>query len=108
MHSIRDRIHISESLDFISSMPLLLKGMYVQNWKYHENPPLDFETLEELKTAVKNKQDQYGECEFDWGKSTEEIISVVLDSMGKYLPEGGLQHVKEQMPKEAQQVFEKT
>jgi len=102
MHSIREGIHMGESLDLISPLPLLLKGMYVQNWKYHEKPPLEFESMEEFKKAVEQLQDQYREVQFNWNKSTEEIISICLHSLEKYLSKGQIQHIKGQMPKEVE------
>lgn len=105
MHMIRERIHISESLDLISSLPMLLKGMYVHNWKYHDKPPLDFDSMEGLINAVKNFQSQYGEIKFDWNQPTEKIISTTIHSLGKYLSRGQIEHIKGQMPQEAQAVF---
>lgn len=104
MHTIRDRIQISESLDLISPLPLILKGLYTLGWKYTESPPYNYETIEQMKTRVKNLQSQYGEQEFDWGKSTEDIISVVLDSLERYCAEGQMDHIRGQLPEEVKQV----
>ncbi len=104
MHTIRDRIQISESLDLISPLPMILKGMYTIGWKYHESPPYDFDTMEQMKTQVKARQNQYGESDFDWGKGTEEIISITLDSLKRYFSEGQMEHIRNQLPKEVQSV----
>lgn len=105
MHTIRDRIHIGESFHLMSQLPLLLKGMYVHNWKYHAKPPLDFDTIEGMKDEVKKHQDQYGEQQFDWSKSTEDIISITLSSLNNYLTEGELNHIKGQVPEEVKLLF---
>jgi uncharacterized protein (DUF2267 family) len=104
MHTIRDRIHISESLDLISSLPMLLKGIYTVGWKYHEKPPLDYETIEQMKTRVKALQNQYGESEFDWAIGTDEIISITLDSLERYLSEGQMEHIRAQLPENVEEV----
>lgn len=106
MHTIRDRIQISESLDLISPLPLLLKGMYTVGWKYSETPPYDYETLEQMKTQVKALQNQYGEEDFDWNKSTDKIISIVLDSLERYFTEGQMNHIRGQLPEEVKQIAE--
>src|SRR5690554_1009225 len=106
MHVIRERIQISESLDLISQLPLLLKGYYVHDWKYHDKPPLDFDTIEGMIEQVEKFQERYGEHQFDWGKSTEEIISITLKSLEQYLSKGQLEHIKGQMPKELQLLFD--
>lgn len=100
MHTIRDRIQISESMDLISPLPMILKGIYTTGWKYTESPPYDYTTIEQMKTQVKALQNQYGEQEFSWSKSTDEIIFIVLDSLDKYLPEGQMEHIRGQLPQE--------
>lgn len=98
MHTIRDRIQISESLDLISPLPMILKGMYTMGWKYSETPPLDYDTIEQMKTEVKALQNEFGEEEFDWNKPTEEIISITLDSLERYFSEGQMDHIRGQLP----------
>ena len=102
MHTLRDRIQISESFDLMSQLPLILKGMYVEAWKYHDKPPLEYDTIEEMKEEIKRHQRAYGELEFNWGKSTEEIASIVLDSMKRYFSEGQMDHLRGQLSKEVQ------
>lgn len=48
LHLFRDRITISESFDFLSQLPMFLKGIYVENWKYSEKP-LRIKNLTEFK-----------------------------------------------------------
>lgn len=104
MHTVRDRIHMGESLQVMDPLPMIFKGIYVQNWKFNEKPPLDYDTVEEMKNEVKAVQRQYGEQEFPWKKSTEEIISITIDSLKRYMSEAQLDHLKGQMPKEVQEV----
>lgn len=105
MHTLRDRIHIGEALQTIDPLPMIFKGIFVENWKYSEKPPLKYETIEEMKYQVKKLQDQYGEEEFPWSKSTEEIIAITINSLKKFMSEDQLQHIIGQMPKEIKQYF---
>jgi uncharacterized protein (DUF2267 family) len=100
MHSIRDRIHLSESFDLISQLPLILKGIYVDQWEYSSSPPKDFQTVEEMKDEVKRTQAQFGEEDFDWKISTEDIISRTIDSLKVYFSEGQLEHIRAQLPED--------
>jgi len=104
MHTIRDRIQISESLDLLSSLPMILKGMYTLGWKYSDSPPYTYDTIEQMKTRVKYLQNEYGEHDFPWSKSTEEIISIVLDSLEKYCSEGQMEHIRGQLPQEVKPI----
>ena len=100
MHTVRDRIHLGESFQIIDPIPMIFKGIFVQSWKYSEKPPLHYETIEEMKNHVKDLQALHGEREFPWSKSTEEIISITINSLKRFIPEGQMEHIIGQMPKE--------
>lgn len=104
MHTIRDRVHISESFHLMSQLPTILKGIYAEGWKYHEKPPKRFKGVDEMKDEVKALQDQYGETIFDWEKSTEEIISITVNSLKRFVTEGQLEHIADQMPKDVKEL----
>lgn len=105
LHVVRDRIMISESFHVLSQLPMFLRGLYVEHWEYRETP-LKIDSLEEFKNAVKQEQAKLGEQQFDWGQSTEDLISMILTSLGvHYLTEGQLQHIASQMPKDLQPLF---
>jgi|GEM_PF-942370 len=108
LHTVRDRIHFGESLDLISSLPMIFKGIFVEDWKYTEKPPLDFDTIDKMKAEVEKRQKHYGEEDFDWDKSTEKLIGIILNSLLKYTPESQFQHVLGQMPKEIKEDLKKT
>lgn len=105
MHSIRDRIPMAESLHLISQLPLILKGLYVDQWTYDRTPPKTYETVEEMTRSVEALQARYGEEEFDWNLSTEEIISITINSLRKYASDGQLDHIKSQMPGEVKELI---
>lgn len=105
LHTVRDRIQISESLHVLSQLPLFLKGVYVEHWQYRDQP-LQFQTLEEFKTAVKEEQEKHGEQQFNWSQHTEDLIAMVLTSLAtRYLTNGQLQHIATQMPQEVKSLF---
>lgn len=104
MHSIRDRIHLGESFQIFAPLPMIFKGIYVEDWKYSEKPPKNFDTIEEMKEEVKATQAQYGEEDFPWKKSTEEIISITIDSLKQFLQEGQIKDLRDQMPKEVKEL----
>jgi len=104
MHSLRERITVSESLHFLSQLPMFLKAIYVDEWKYREKP-LDLNTVEDFKEEVKLHQMQYGEQEFNWSKSTEEIIKTVFAALNTYVSEGEFEDIIAQMPKDLKELF---
>lgn len=105
LHTVRDRITISESMDLLAQLPMMLKALYVEQWKYHEKPPLNYDDMEGLTTAVKKEQERMGEQSFDWQESTEDLVKIVLTSLRKYITDGQAIHVMDQMPKEVKAIF---
>lgn len=103
MHTVRDRIHHGESFDLMAPLPMIFKGIYAQNWKYSEKPPLDYETMDEMKEQVKKLQDSYGEQDFPWEMSTDDIIFGILNSLKKYVSDEQLNHICGQLPKDIQE-----
>lgn len=104
LHTLRDRITISESFHLMTQLPMFLKGIYVEDWKYREKP-IDIKEKEAFKDEVKKRQEQYGETAFDWGKSTDDIIRIVVGSLIDYVSPGELDDVVDQLPKEIKELF---
>lgn len=105
MHTLRDRIHFGESFQLFAPLPTIFKGIYVEDWKYNEKPPLDYDTIEEMNAEVEKVQKRYGEEDFNWSKSTEDIISTTIRSLKRFVNDSQLQHLKDQMPKDVKQLF---
>ncbi len=106
LHTLRDRMSVSESLDLLSQLPMMLKGLFVEQWTYHERPPLHFEDIEGFAEAVKNEQARLGEQNFDWEEPTGDLIKIILSSLKEhYLTDGQAIHVLEQMPEGVRELF---
>lgn len=104
LHALRGKLSIGESLDLVSQLPMFLKGIYVDNWEYSDKPS-DIKTIEEFKDEVKRLQDFYGEQQFNWEMSTEDIIRTVLSSLGKYISGGEIEDIVTQMPRGLKKLF---
>jgi uncharacterized protein (DUF2267 family) len=97
LHTLRDSITIQESLDVLAQLPMFLKAVYVENWKYREKPKRH-RTIEDFTRAVEEEQRAYGETRFDWHISTEEIVRTVFDALGKYVSEGEFEDIAAELP----------
>lgn len=100
MHTVRDRIHLGEALQIIAPLPMILKGIYVEGWKYREKPPLDYNSMEEMKEEVKRLQARNGEEDFPWFLSTEKIILITLNSLCKFFGKEQMEQIADQLPLE--------
>ncbi len=104
LHTLRERLTISESFHLVSQLPMFLKGIYADNWKFSEKP-IDISTKEEFIAEVEKHQQQFGEREFSWNKPTEEIIQIVFSSLGKYISDGEYEDIIAQMPENIKELF---
>lgn len=101
LHTLRDRITIGESFDLLAQLPLVLKGVYVEHWKYSDKPPQEYNKFNDFKNHIKKEQELHGETEFSWTEPTEEIVQTVINSLNKrYFSDGQLDHVMKNLPKD--------
>jgi uncharacterized protein (DUF2267 family) len=107
LHTLRDRLTMSESLHLLAQLPMFLKAIYVENWKYLKKPSR-LDTLDEFTEEVKRHQDQYGEDEFDWEKHTKDIVSIVFEALSPYISAGETEHIKAQLPRELEKFFDES
>jgi uncharacterized protein (DUF2267 family) len=103
LHTLRDRITISESLSLMAQLPMFLKAIYVDTWKFRETP-LRMNKEEFLK-EMERHQDQYGEYEFSWDMSTEDIVKTVIKELSNYISKGELEDIMAQLPADIEEMF---
>ena len=105
LHTLRDRLTVSESINMLAQLPMMLKAVYVDDWKYSDKP-IKLKSIHELKEHVKKEQEKYGETEFDWEEPTREIISTVLGVLShRYLSDGELKNIMAQLPEQMEDVI---
>ena len=104
LHTLRDSMHIGESLNLLSQLPMFIKALYVENWKYSEKP-LRLKSIQEFTDKVEEEQANYGENRYNWNQSTFELTKTVLAALGQYVSPGEMQDIMDQMPKEVKELF---
>ena len=104
LHTLRDRLTMQQSFHVLAQLPAILKLYYIEGWKYHEKP-IKFDSIEAFSEAVKEEQYRLGERDFNWEKSTAEIVNIVLASLKKYLAEGTVQNIFAELPPSLHSLF---
>ncbi len=104
LHTLRDRLTIPESFHLLAQLPMFLKAVYVEDWKYRKQP-IDISEREDFKDEVKHRQKQFGEQQFNWGKSTDEIIRIVVGSLLDYVSPEEFDDIIGQMPPEIKELL---
>lgn len=106
LHVLRERITMQQSFHLIEQLPMFLKGVYVEQWKYREEP-MAMDTLEEFCKAVEREQSRLGEQSFDWKISTEALVKSVIEVLSlRYISAGEISDIVGELPAELKQVFE--
>lgn len=105
LHTLRERITMQESLHLLSQLPMFLKAAYVEQWKYQEQPE-NYKTKTEFLGRVERLQHSFGEREFTWNQSTEELTQIVLSHLGELITEGQVDHILSNLPEEIRDFVE--
>lgn len=103
LHALRERITIPESFNLLSQLPMFIKAIYVEGWKYHEHPK-KFDKNAFLE-EIKKYQDQLGENEFPWEESTEEIVKTVINELMTFVSKGEIDDILAQLPEDFKELF---
>lgn len=92
LHTIRDRLTIEEAVEFAAGLPLLLKGIFFDGWQV-SRVPLKMDKEEFLQEILQ-------QFPFSVKGNTQKVISVVLQSLKKYIGEGEFGDVLDVLPKD--------
>jgi hypothetical protein len=57
-------------------------------------------SIEEFCEHVEEEQRKYGETDFDWNKSTREIVEIILGRITENVSAGQKKHILDQLPSE--------
>ena len=104
LHVLRDCMTIPQSFHFLAQLPMFLKAIYVEQWKYSEDP-IRVKTLEEFSRRVEEEQRKFGERQFNWNESTIDIAKTVITLLHKYVSEGEFEDVVAELPKGIKSLF---
>lgn len=106
LHTFRDSMQITEAFDFMAQLPMFLKAIFVDQWKYQETPK-KLRSLDAFVQEVEAEQAKMGERDFGWPESTEELVKATfLTIKEEYLTEGAAKDVLSQMSGEVQKLFD--
>jgi uncharacterized protein (DUF2267 family) len=104
LHKLRDSLTIPQSFSVLAQLPMFLKAMYVEQWKYLENP-IRVKSLEEFAQHVEEEQWKFGERQFNWSEATIDLVKTIFNTLHKYLSPGQVEDMISELPKELKTLF---
>jgi uncharacterized protein (DUF2267 family) len=93
LHALRDRLIIDEAVDLGAQLPLLIRGVYYDEWNPSRNPIKDRhldDFLARIQTHFKN----------DSTMEIEQTVKAVFKVIRSKVTEGEIKDVKGMMPEE--------
>ncbi|HUH13265.1 MAG TPA: DUF2267 domain-containing protein [Longimicrobiales bacterium] len=101
LHTLRDRLTVEEAAHFASQLPMLVRGFYFEGWR-PALAPNDWSTVEEFYGRIRDSlRPAPGEEVRDLEGATRAVLALLTEK----LTEGQIRHVREQLPKEVQQLW---
>lgn len=95
---LRDIITREEALNFIAPLPMYLKGVFVNGWKFSPQPQR-IGTREEFFDALRERYPRTSGRPLGNYQSVRKDVKAVFQVLKQYEPEGEVKDVKDQLPK---------
>jgi uncharacterized protein (DUF2267 family) len=99
LHTLRDRITIQESFQLMAQLPMLIKAMYVENWKYSEHP-LNYRSKQSLFETLRDSEHLVRPDDFPNEDYAIFAVNTVLKNLSHYVSPGEISDVLAQLPPE--------
>jgi uncharacterized protein (DUF2267 family) len=92
-------------MHLVSNLPMILKGIYVDGWKITKDA-FHADTLDEFLEEVREHARVYPGRDFGDNQMTREKVQAVTRVLRKYVDEGEMHHIRQQLPEGVAVLFE--
>lgn len=99
LHTLRDRLTIDEAADLGAQLPMIVRGIYYDEWKPSRNPIKD-RHLDDFLQRVRHNFHADGELEM------EDITKAVFHLLKRKVTEGEIEDIRGMMPKELLELWQ--
>jgi uncharacterized protein (DUF2267 family) len=99
LHALRNRLSHEESFQLIAQLPIALKGVYADGWKYNK----DFVRLNHTHDFLEEvRKEDGGQAGYDLGNDTraQKAVAAVMKAMSYFITEGEMDDVAGMLPVE--------
>ncbi len=100
LHALRDRLTVDEAANLGAQLPLLIRGVYYENWRPSATPTT-IKTRDEFLSAVGEGLDRAAPGA-DSGQATRRVFSILK----KHADFGEIVDVHSQLPREVQELLD--
>lgn len=98
-HALRNRLSHEESFQLLALLPMVLKGVYVEGWKYDKN----YDRVSSMKDFLDEvRKEDGGFAGYDFGDDSKARVAVaaVFRALHYFAPEQEMNDIADMMPGE--------
>jgi uncharacterized protein (DUF2267 family) len=97
LHTLRDKIPPQESLQLMAQLPMFIKAVYVDHWKWN-TPTSKIRSIDDFIWAVEHEEGLIGYADFKSSEHTEKAIRAVFNVLKRHVSEGEMIDVMKTLP----------
>ena len=98
LHALRDRLTVDEAAQLAAQLPLLIRGIYYENWNPSKTP-VKYHHIDEFLGRVKDEAELPGET------SASYVVSVVAEVLREHVSAGEIDDIRAQLPEALQPIL---
>lgn len=106
LHTLRDRLSIQEAFQFMAQLPMILKAVFVEGWKYREKPNRIKHIGDFVREVIRQDQPA-GHHDISTVKDGENAVRAVLKVIGNHISEGEVEDIMRSTPQELRTLWGK-
>ena len=98
LHALRDRLSVDETAAFGAQLPMLIRGIYYENWSPHGKPVKE----RHKRDFLAHIREAFDESPAD---DAESVCRAVFQVLGNHVSVGEIAHVKMTLPDEIRELW---
>jgi uncharacterized protein (DUF2267 family) len=104
LHSLRDVLTVEENLHLMSQLPLVIKGVYADNWKVSGSPKR-IRSIEDFFSDLRKISGLTSEEDFATKDDCLDAVHAVFSVIKEMVSEGEIEDIKAIMPRELKELW---
>jgi uncharacterized protein (DUF2267 family) len=104
LHALRDVLTVEENLHLMSQLPLVIKGIYVDNWKVSGSPKR-IRSVDDFCKDITHIANLTAEEDFPTKDDCLDSIHAVFSVLKENVSEGEIEDIRAIMPRELKELW---
>jgi uncharacterized protein (DUF2267 family) len=105
MHALRSRLSVAESFHLLAQLPIVLKGVYVDEWKLPSGPDKHIRDEEDFVDEVIERAGQTALRDFPNPARTRHHVQGVFRVLKRHIARGQTEDIAGQLPKKLRMLW---